>query len=87
MSPTVIAATMARTTGLTSASRAVCLIEACESVNVVSERLGHTNAAQTLTPYSHLFPDSEDKTRRAIDGAFSVPAQDHAGPVRTDDAR
>jgi integrase len=63
------------------------LIEAGESVKVVSERLGHTNAAQTLNTYSHLFPDSEDKTRRAIDGAFSAPAQDHADPVRTDDAR
>jgi integrase len=63
------------------------LIEAGESVKVVSERLGHTNAAQTLNTYSHLFPDSEDKTRRAIDGAFSAPAQDHADPVRTDNAR
>lgn len=63
------------------------LIAAGESVKVVSVRLGHTNAAMTLNVYSHLFPDSEDKTRRAIDGAFSAPAQDHADPVRTDDAR
>lgn len=63
------------------------LIEAGESVKVVSERLGHTNAAQTLNTYSHLWPDSEDKTRRAIDGAFSAAVQDHADSVRTDDAR
>lgn len=63
------------------------LIDAGESVKVVSERLGHTNAAQTLNTYSHLMPDSEDKTRRAIDGAFSAPIQDHADSVRTDDAR
>lgn len=63
------------------------LIAAGESVKVVSERLGHTNAAMTLNVYSHLFPDSEDKTRRAIDGAFSAPVQDHADSERTDDAR
>ncbi|MFF9215515.1 tyrosine-type recombinase/integrase [Streptomyces viridosporus] len=63
------------------------LIAAGESVKVVSERLGHTNAAMTLNVYSHLFPDSEDKTRRAIDGAFAAPLQDHADSVRTDDAR
>jgi integrase len=63
------------------------LIAAGESVKVVCERLGHTNAAMTLNVYSHLFPDSEDRTRKAIDGAFTLPAQDHADPVRTDDAR
>lgn len=55
------------------------LIAGGESVKVVSERLGHTNAAMTLNVYSHLFPDSEDRTRRAIDAAF----QDHADSVRT----
>ncbi|MDQ0937269.1 uncharacterized protein YqgV (UPF0045/DUF77 family) [Streptomyces turgidiscabies] len=29
-----------------------------ESVKVVSERLGHTNAAMTLNVYSRLFPES-----------------------------
>jgi integrase len=50
------------------------LIAAGESVKVVSERLGHTNAAMTLNVYSHLFPDSEDKTRKALDDAFAVPS-------------
>lgn len=63
------------------------LIAAGESVKVVCERLGHTNAAMTLNVYSHLFPDSEDKTRRAIDGAFSAPVQDHEDSGRTDEAR
>ncbi|WP_237304913.1 site-specific integrase [Streptomyces qaidamensis] len=62
------------------------LIAAGESVKVVSERLGHTNAAMTLNVYSHLFPDSEDRTRRAIDGAFSSPDQGAADSGRTDDA-
>jgi integrase len=63
------------------------LIAAGESVKVVSDRLGHTNAAMTLNVYSHLFPDSEDRTRKAIDGAFTVSVQDHADSVRTDETR
>ncbi|WP_262508649.1 tyrosine-type recombinase/integrase [Streptomyces spongiicola] len=63
------------------------LIAAGESVKVVSERLGHTDAAMTPNVYSHLFPDSEDRTRRAIDGAFAAPVRDHADSERTDDAR
>ncbi|MGJ6961145.1 tyrosine-type recombinase/integrase [Streptosporangium sp. G11] len=59
------------------------LIAGGESVKVVSERLGHTNAAMTLNVYSHLFPDSEDRTRKAIDAAF----QDHADSVRTEVAQ
>lgn len=58
------------------------LIAGGESVKVVSERLGHTNAAMTLNVYSHLFPDSEERTRRAIDAAF----QDHADSMRTGEA-
>lgn len=49
------------------------LIHAGESVKVVSERLGHTNAAMTLGVYAHLFPQTEDRTRRAVDDAFSAP--------------
>jgi len=30
-------------------------------------RLGHASAAETLDTYSHLWPDSEDRTRAAID--------------------
>ncbi|MEV0924019.1 tyrosine-type recombinase/integrase [Streptomyces spongiicola] len=63
------------------------LIAAGESVKVVSERLGHTDAAMTPNVYSHLFADSEDRTRRAIDGAFAAPVRDHADSERTDDAR
>ncbi|MFG3231822.1 tyrosine-type recombinase/integrase [Streptomyces antibioticus] len=62
------------------------LIAAGESVKVVAERLGHTNAAMTLNVYSHLFPDSEDKTRRAIDGAFETKIIKAADSVRTEDA-
>lgn len=47
---------------------ASALISAGLSVRVVSERLGHANAAMTLNVYAHLWPDEEDRTRRALDG-------------------
>ena len=45
-----------------------------ESVVAVAERLGHHNASLVLSTYGHLVPDSEDRTRRAIDGAWSSSA-------------
>jgi len=49
------------------------LIRYGESVKVVQARLGHASAAETLDTYSHLWPDSEDLTRQAVDAAFGVP--------------
>jgi integrase len=49
---------------------ASALIRAGLSVKVVSERLGHSNAAMTINVYSHLWPDDEDRTRQAIDDVF-----------------
>ena len=50
------------------------LLAAGESVVAVAERLGHENAALVLSTYGHLMPDSEERTRRAIDEAWSAPA-------------
>ena len=55
-----------------------------ESVVAVAERLGHHNASLVLSTYGHLMPDSEDRTRRAIDSAWTacatpVPREDSAG--------
>jgi len=36
----------------------VTSFEAGESVTVVSNRLGHASAVETLSTYSHLWPDS-----------------------------
>jgi hypothetical protein len=41
-----------------------------ESVIVVAERLGHENANLVLSTYGHLMPDSEERTRKAIDDAW-----------------
>ena len=43
------------------------LIQHGESVKVVQARLGHASAIETLDTYGHLWPDSEDATREAVD--------------------
>jgi len=57
------------------------LIRHGESVKVVQAQLGHATAAQTLDTYSHLWPDSDDRTWVAVDsvlgassGALVVPS-------------
>ena len=52
-----------------------------ESVVAVAERLGHHNASLVLSTYGHLMPDSEDRTRRAVDSAWSAcaPSVPHEG--------
>ena len=49
------------------------LLAAGESVVAVAERLGHEDATLVLTSYGHLMPDSEHRTRRAIDEAWCAP--------------
>jgi hypothetical protein len=48
------------------------LLAAGESVVAVAERLGHENATLVLKTYGPLMPDSEDRTRRAVDEAWSA---------------
>jgi integrase len=47
------------------------LIHGGESVKVVQSRLGHSSASITLDVYSHLWPDSEERTRNAVDAAWA----------------
>lgn len=47
------------------------LIEAGESVKTVQSRLGHASAVETLDTYGHLWPDSEDRTRKVVEEAFA----------------
>jgi len=46
------------------------LIDGGESVTVVARRLGHANPSETLRTYSHLWPDSDERTRQVVEGAF-----------------
>ena len=59
-------------------------LHAGESVVAVAERLGHENASLVLSTYGHLMPDSEERTRRAIDEAWSAPdvAQEGEGRLQ-----
>ncbi|NAZ80588.1 tyrosine-type recombinase/integrase [Kineococcus sp. R8] len=59
------------------------LIRHSESVKTVQARLGHANAAETLDTYSHLWPDSEDRTRDAVDAVLGGGGldQDWTGAV------
>lgn len=59
------------------------LISHGESVKVLQSRLGHATASESLDTYSHLWPDSEDRTRNAVDRVLQRPSQDHADLVRT----
>lgn len=59
------------------------LIAAGLSVKVVSDLLGHTNAAQTLNTYAHLWPTDDDRARNALD---AVLGQDETDTGRTDEA-
>jgi integrase len=45
------------------------IAEGC-SIKTVQGRLGHESAIQTLDIYGHLWPDSEDETRNAVDNVF-----------------
>lgn len=47
------------------------LIAAGESVVAVAEWLGHDGAGLVLSTYGHLMPNSEDRMRKAIDGAYT----------------
>ena len=56
------------------------LIRHGESVKTVQARLGHASAAETLDTYSHLWPDSDDRTRAAVDSVLGRVADS----LRTD---
>lgn len=58
------------------------LIRHGESVKVVQARLGHASAGETLDTYSHLWPDSEDRTRQAVDAVLGA-APEGRGSVAT----
>jgi integrase len=61
------------------------LIARGHSVKAVQRRLGHKSAIETLDTYSHLWPDSEDETRDAVDcllGSLRTPADSVSGERR-----
>jgi integrase len=51
------------------------LLHAGESVVAVAERLGHKNANLVIRVYGHLMPDSEERTRTALESAWRAADQ------------
>ncbi len=50
----------------------------------VAERLGHEDASLVLSTYGHLLPDSDDRTRGAIDTAWNAAGAPCAPDVPQD---
>jgi integrase len=55
------------------------LIRHGESVKTVQARLGHASATETLDTYAHLWPDSEDRTREAVDSLLGLAVWPRSG--------
>ena len=51
------------------------------SVKAVQRRLGHQSAMETLDTYSHLWPDSDDETRDAVDSVLTAALPGAAGAL------
>ena len=49
------------------------LIDGGESVKAVQTRLGHATAEETLNTYAHLWPESADRAREAVDRGLRRP--------------
>jgi integrase len=60
------------------------LIRAGCDVVTVQRALGHSSAAITLTTYSHLWPDANDRTRRAAGELLEASLGAAADPLRTE---
>ncbi|MFF0112104.1 tyrosine-type recombinase/integrase [Streptomyces prasinus] len=50
------------------------LLDAGESIKAVSQYLGHSDPGLTLRVYAHLMPESQERTRKAVDRVF-LPVQ------------
>jgi integrase len=50
------------------------------SVKVVQKALGHASAKVTLDTYAHLWPDSDDLTRAAVQAAWCALGVSSAPP-------
>lgn len=80
--PAALAAGLPTGTGMHALRHyyASLLIRYGESVKTVQARLGHASAAETLDTYSHLWPDSDDRTRDAIDSVVAECAESDLSP-------
>ncbi|MFH8975504.1 tyrosine-type recombinase/integrase [Streptomyces sp. NPDC017890] len=56
------------------------LLDAGESIKALSEYLGHHDPSFTLRTYTHLMPNSEARTRAAVDRVLRGPDHPQDGP-------
>jgi integrase len=61
------------------------LIAGGSDVKVVQHRLRHSSAKTTLDTYSHLWPDSDESTRAAVERVMGPMINKTADPLRTVD--
>jgi integrase len=59
------------------------LIRAGCDVVTVQRALGHASAATTLRTYSHLWPDANDRTRKAAGELLAASLNSPADALRT----
>ena len=60
------------------------LVASGGDVKVVQSRLRHESAKTTLDTYGHLWPDSDDSTRAAIEAVMAARAVAVADSLRTE---
>jgi integrase len=63
------------------------LLAAGRSVIEVAERLGHENATLVLTTYGHLIQGQDDRTRQAIDEAWTAQNETATSQARPGEAQ
>ena len=59
------------------------LIASGADVKVVQARMRHASANTTLNVYGHLWPDTEEATRTAVERVMSAMINAGADPART----
>jgi hypothetical protein len=57
------------------------LISSGADVKVVQARLRHASAKTTLDTYAHMWPDSDDSTRAAVDKVLAARIADIPHPA------
>ena len=62
------------------------MIDQGASVKAVQRHLGHASATTTLDTYAHLWPDSEDVTRRALYAGLAAIASPSRHVVAAENA-
>lgn len=60
------------------------LLDAGESIKALSEHLGHSDPGFTLRTYTHLMPNSAERTRKAIDATFDRTTPPDEGRAHQD---